>query len=791
MWTRDFTEIGEEDLSLVGGKGLSLAALTRHGIPVPRGFVVTTQAFETLMADNGISPHAPDAGTRVGAAPPPAGLAEEVTKRLNGLNGRYFAVRSSAVSEDSEDRSFAGIFESYLNVPAADVESHVRRCYASLFSDRARHYLHAPEPIAVVIQEMVDSRHAGALFTRHPVDHTEDVIVVESCHGLGELLVSGEITPAHYVLDKRSGVILQRRAGTQHVKLVRVDGQNEVVPVAEIDEPLSAADLRGLSLIARRIETFAGTACDVEWCIDDTGLHIVQSRPITTLREPGDDVSELPKYSKRFSSRILSPIFEEANVQGFHKYARSQFELSFDLSRYHVYQPSFKHPNGDVDIWIDNALDASLIAHMKVLIRRDHNYLERLETRYLRTVEEFTNFCEATEGRDYRQETDELLILLLGEFDELNQRMTSIYNAPIFALTPLAELVSEEMQGGKSANFSDDFATLTFSDVPNSAFLQEEEFLRILLVTQERLGHAAWSDEVLEDAEISALIDQYHRRWRFLACTDVIGEAFTRQYFEDLLRSRFPEDAAQLWRIMLERQEAERDAVRAAMRVYPWLQYEITWLRTWTYHRNHTTEHYYRDFQCLKPLLVEVACRLGTSYRLLLNLSVSEIAGALAGTAADARSRAVHRGRKGFSLEWRQEAPFLATGVRRKDRLEVIRERTEDRIEGQVANRGAATGTVRIVKDPVLESSRFETGDILVTPMTTPSFVPLMARAAAIVTDEGGVLCHAAIVSRELNKPCVIAAHNATQLLTEGMRVHVDADRGEVLVLAPLQGQPA
>lgn len=104
----------------------------------------------------------------------------------------------------------------------------------------------------------------------------------------------------------------------------------------------------------------------------------------------------------------------------------------------------------------------------------------------------------------------------------------------------------------------------------------------------------------------------------------------------------------------------------------------------------------------------------------------------------------------------------------------------ENELEGQVANRGIATGPARIIRDPVQEADRFQTGDILVTAMTTPSFVPLMERASAIVTDEGGILCHAALVSREMNKPCVIAVHNATQALADGALVTVDAEIGRV-----------
>lgn len=781
MWTKVFGEISEEDGTLVGGKGLALAQLSRLSVPVPAGFVVTTSAYDELIRRNAIDLADPDVGDLVELAPKLPWFDEEVNQQLDRLQGNFFAVRSSSISEDSADQSFAGIFDSFLNVPAAGVTAAIRRCYRGVFSPRAKHYTNTTEPIAVVVQEMVHSRLSGVLFTRHPTSLSEDELLVECCHGFGELMVSGEVTPESYVLDTATGTVLRQAAGSQKVKLVRFDGAIRTVELDGNESAITARELRSLVSSARKIEAFFAAPCDIEWCIDERGEFIVQSRPITTHARVPERRGEPHHYSKRFYSRILSPIFEAANVCGFRRYAREQFELPFDLSDYHRYQPSIQHPQGEVDIWVDDHLDTLLRGHLKKKIRYDIDYLPRLEQRYLETVGSFEECCRHLEFLDHHGATNGDLARLLADFDTLNQRMTSIYNAPIFTVNALAELVREEMRAIDPAEFDKDFATLAFVGVPNSAFFQEVEFLRIILVAKESLSSRALFNDALADPEVRALVDEYHRRWRFLSCTDVIGEAFPVDHFERNLQCRLSEHAEHAWAELQARQVQEADQVHETMCRYSALNYEMTWLRTWILHRNHTTEYYYRDFQYLKPLLTEVSTRIGVSYRGLLWLSVSEIVQALTGAQSDIADHARRRAQEGFTIEWRDEVIFLDAGVAPEERLERDLGKTEG-LFGQVANYGSATGIVRIIRDPVAEEHRFNDGDILVTAMTTPSFVPLMKRSAAIVTDEGGVLCHAAIVSRELNKPCIIAVHNATQILREGALVEVDANAGTVTI---------
>lgn len=783
-YTFSFAEIDADDKQRVGGKGHSLSLLARLDVQVPPGFVVSSEVYGAYLQANRIDLQ-DDTDTvtekMLNGQFPPA-LAAEIEQRIQALGVDYLAVRSSSISEDSADKSFAGMFESYLNVRPEEVLHAIKRCYVSTLSERVRHYRDQEEAIAVVVQAMVDAEAAGVLFTRHPLSGEDDVLVVEACPGLGEPLVSGNITPDFYLLDKLTGTLLDKRKHQHSHKLVRVGDENQTLAVDGTELKLNACHLRQLAACAQRIEAFYGFPCDIEWCMDNAHLYIVQSRPITAVAKSAANESHRA-YHKRFSARILSPVFEEANVKGFARYSQAQFELPFSLAGYHLYQPSVLHPNGEVDIWVHDGLDQRLKIFLKKMLRRDIGYLKRIEQRYLDLVAAFTEFTEGVEATDFSAASPAELSAKLQTFDALNQRMTSIYNAPIFILGALGEVLLEEMRVIDAEQADSDFITLTLSCIQNPVLQRDLDMNRIHLTATLKYKYQLWSEAVPEEPEIKRLLAQYEKRWRFLGCTDVIGEAFERKYFIEQLKQQFAKDPrAEFARLQQQTQQEYRE-FSAVARKYQRLSYEITWMRKWLYYRNNTTEHYYRDFQALKPLWLAIAPHLDLSYRNLLNLGAEEmITGLRQDNVARIREAAVTRNREGFSCEQRGSEVILQTGVEFEQRIEK-KIPAQDEMQGQIANSGVAEGTVKIIRDPVAEANNFADNDILVTGMTTPSFLPLMEKAAGIITDEGGILCHAALVSREIGKPCLIAVANATQILKNHDRVRLDCNEGFVKIL--------
>jgi pyruvate, water dikinase len=272
-------------VELTGGKGAALATMTAAGLPVPPGFVITAGAFAATV-DAGALRAAMRAGdadaahTMVMVATPPKeligrhyealiGRRDEAPTPPTALAGRV-AVRSSACAEDSAGASYAGQQETFLNTTGLDdVVANVVGCWASFFSERAVFYRREKGSLddvamAVVVQRMVDSHRSGVIFTMDPVHGRTDRMVVEAAYGLGEAVVSGEITPDHYTLDRRGAVKRRRIAGTAPV--------------------LDDGDCIELAKVGRRLAAMYGAPQDVEWAFDADGtLFLLQSRPVTAI----------------------------------------------------------------------------------------------------------------------------------------------------------------------------------------------------------------------------------------------------------------------------------------------------------------------------------------------------------------------------------------------------------------------------------------------------------------------------------------------------------------------------
>jgi pyruvate,water dikinase len=265
-----FTDPRCREVALSGGKGASLAVMTGEGLPVPPGFVISSAAFAAAVDQEALRARARAqdlAGARaiVAAAAPPRELIAEQTAKLPGP----VAVRSSAPAEDSAQASYAGQQETYLNVDGLEaVLGRVVDCWLSFFADRAVFYRQEKGSLddvamAVVVQQMVDASKSGVLFTADPVHGRRDRLVVEAASGLGEQVVSGEVTPDHYVLD-RHGAIKRSRLAAEQV--------------------LTGADCEQLARLGRQLAELHGHPQDIEWAFDQAGtLFLLQSRPITTL----------------------------------------------------------------------------------------------------------------------------------------------------------------------------------------------------------------------------------------------------------------------------------------------------------------------------------------------------------------------------------------------------------------------------------------------------------------------------------------------------------------------------
>jgi phosphoenolpyruvate synthase/pyruvate phosphate dikinase len=283
--TKNLRDIRASHVNIAGGKGASLGELLAAGISVPPGFVVTTHAFKQFIA--ALPTVTPEA---ILAAPLPAALQKEILAEFTALGSNFVAVRSSATAEDGASHAWAGQLESFVPTGKGDLIANIKKCWASLFSPRATAYREqagltkADISVAVVVQALIDSEHAGIGFSAHPVSGDTSQIVVEAVHGLGEAAVGGHVTPHTYVLSKHSGDILEIYEGTQDRMLVRgKNHQAEWTPVPQGTAQLTPQDLKALAQTITRIEQHFGAPTDVEWAQAHNTFYIVQSRAITTL----------------------------------------------------------------------------------------------------------------------------------------------------------------------------------------------------------------------------------------------------------------------------------------------------------------------------------------------------------------------------------------------------------------------------------------------------------------------------------------------------------------------------
>lgn len=307
-----FSEIRKEDIPAVGGKGANLGELTSFGIPVPPGFVVSSKAYFDFLKFGSLekkikhelsglsvkdSDKLMEASQKIKTAILGSAIPDELQNeikeayhRLSGTHDVLVAVRSSATAEDLPNASFAGQQETYLNVKGVEelIES-VRKCWASLFEARAIFYRadmgfdHFKVGLAAVVQKMVESESSGIMFTIDPITNDENKITIESIFGLGQPIVSGEITPDQYLLDKKSLKIVKKHVVIQDWQLIK-SGKVKISKAYQDHQKISDEKIKELGDYGRQIETHYGKPQDIEWAMYDHKINIVQARPVTTLK---------------------------------------------------------------------------------------------------------------------------------------------------------------------------------------------------------------------------------------------------------------------------------------------------------------------------------------------------------------------------------------------------------------------------------------------------------------------------------------------------------------------------
>ncbi|WP_084510708.1 phosphoenolpyruvate synthase [Nocardia lijiangensis] len=326
-------------IAAAGGKARGLHTVHNGGFRVPDWVALGTDAFDCFLAEHGLAETVSAIGAvddleralalaaelraAISAAPLPSGLRELIADGYARIGGGPIAVRSSTVVEDGAEHSYAGQFDSFLNVNGvAAVADRVRDCWASAFSERSIRYAFArARPVGgapgVVLQRLVAARASGVLFTANPSTGAPGELVISAVYGLGEGLVSGAVDADTVTVEKATGAVLDTVVGAKDSSYVPAAEQGcevgEVAAVLRERAVLTDAEIAELSEVGRKIEIVCGAPQDIEWALDDVGLWILQSRPITT--EP---VPHAPDALLRGAGEPLAPgelrIWDNSNI---------------------------------------------------------------------------------------------------------------------------------------------------------------------------------------------------------------------------------------------------------------------------------------------------------------------------------------------------------------------------------------------------------------------------------------------------------------------------------------------
>jgi len=818
----------------IGGKAAGLAALLAAGLPVPEGVVVTADACRGLLAAAGVdgapaelarrvaAPAAPDEEAwlaamrgRIEVAEVPAPLASALRDALAVLGDVPLAVRSSGIAEDLAHASFAGQYESFLGVTGeAAVADALGACVASLFGARVAAYLRGragPVPalgIAVVVQRLARADAAGVLFTVNPLTGREEEAVIEAVPGLADALVSGRANADTLVVDAAAGAVRERRmAGAAAV--------------------LADAEALALAELGARAQEALGHPLDVEWVREGGRLALVQARPVTRLHF-APDVGEWTTADFRdggVSSGVCSPfmwsLYERAFDVSMPAYLRSLgllprghaakwTRMFFARPYWNVAEakaavlplPGFVERNFDLDLGIEPAYEGpgrttrtsvgSVLRALPVLARLLRGYRRRLAANaaFLRTFPDRAAPFElaggalaALDAGAFRARYEAVLAL---QHETETAYFETIYNTSNAKLDLSVPLSRARARAGGAL----DYGRLVGG-------LADLSHLRPMKDLHDTLGRIRAEGRAITDGDVAAFAGRWPHRGRKELDLRVPrwpdDLPFVRETMERALAAWRPEDdPVAASRAQHDAYLAERARALGALRGRPLdragLRRRLARLRRFTWWREEMRDRSSYAYALVRRFAVEAGRRLVAAGALaapddVFLLRSEEVGAALAGALPPDEVRRRARAGERLVRSYRAFRPPNEIGARRAFDEDAPPPASGPTLHGTPCSPGRARGTARVVAS-VEEAQRLLPGDVLVAPFTDPGWTPLFPRLAAVVTETGGLLSHAAVIAREYGIPAVLAVPGATRLVQDGAPVVVDGGRGTV-ELAP------
>lgn len=790
------------DRAIVGGKAVALAALAENNFQPPEFIVIRANAF-----DDG--------------KPQPT-LDHELKAALDDLGAGPFAVRSSGRAEDGAEHSHAGQFDTLLNVARSDVQDAALQVWKSGFSETIQTYVAATtgaamEAPAIIVQRMIDARFAGVAFSADPLSGRRDRVVISAVAGLGEALVAGEVDGESWLIG---------RDGT-------VAGQPET-PLLSRDQALQIADL------AMRAETTFGAPQDIEWAIDETGLHILQSRPITTQLLP------MPAQDNTLT------IFDNSNIVESYPGMVSPLTYSFAVHVYDRVYRAFVALLGVPAAVVDN--NSAVFGNM--LGRVDGRVYYNLVNWY-RALALLPGFSL---NRSYME-------TMMGVSEPLPAEVTdNIGPRPAVGLRRIWEYGKlARVAGGLlwqairlprtrtrfyarlNATLNDDFDVTTAGPTALAAQYRKIEstlldrwdaplgndFLCMIAFGASRnlmqkwlgdAGLALHNDVMIGQGDIISaepaqriskmadmardagiddpdMLQDHHRIGPEIAsylakfgdrCTEELKlESIPLTDDPQPLLSAIVAHAARPQHPHSQTQDPDWDRLFAgrpvkkivAKAVIQWTKARVRDRENLRFERTRIFGYARRVFLALGR---EFAARdLMENQRDIFLLTKDEVLGAVEGSGVshDLKGIIALRHAEDAAAQDRADPPERIT-LRGPAIAPFLGNNTQPKVNTDMIQTatgcaaGQVTARARVIRDPRTET--LAPGDILVARHTDPGWIAVFAQAAAIVVERGSLLSHSAIVARELGIPCVVGLKGATQWIADGQQITVDGATGRV-----------
>ncbi len=859
-----FQEIGKSQLGLVGGKGLNLGELTKiQQIQVPEGFCVTTEGYRMAVEHNityqalldqftmlkaeereAVSEISRKIRQTIEEVEIPAEVEEAVTREISRFGEKHaYAVRSSATAEDLPHASFAGQQDTYLNIVGVDpILQHIRKCWASLFTDRAVIYRmrngfdHRQVSISAIVQRMVFPHASGILFTADPITSSRKLLSIDAGFGLGEALVSGLVSADGYKV--REGEIVDKRIATKKVAVYGRQGggteTRQLDPDHQQAQTLTDSQILQLARIGRQIEAYFGLPQDIEWCLNQDTFHIVQSRPITTLYpipEANDQENHVyvsvghqqmmtdpikplglsffllttPAPMRTAGGRLFvdvapilaSPAGREALLQLGQSDPLIKDALMIIIERgdfikslpndHSAPNPARSNPDLLAQFDCDPTIVADLIKHSQASIEQlKHNIRMQSGTGLFEFIQE-----------DIQQQLKKIL------FDP---QSSSVIMAGMAASSWINEKMSEWLGDKNAAD------TLSQSVPYNITSEMGLELMDVADVIRPYPEVVDYLQQVKDDNFMGELNKLDGGREAQDAIQNYLDKYGMRCAGEiDITRTRWSEQPSKLVPMILNnikhfethassrkfeqgRQEAlaKEQELLARLKQLPDGEQKahetkrvIDIIRGFGGYREYPKYGMVNRYFIYKQALLKEAERLVQTGVIrekkdIYFLTFEEFQEAVRTKQLD--NRIIRKRREEYNFFEKLTPPRVITSDGEIITGAYKRDNVPSgAIAGLAVSSGVIEGRARVILN--MEEANLEEGDILVTAFTDPSWTPLFVSVAGLVTEVGGLMTHGAVIAREYGLPAVVGVENATKLILDGQRIRVNGTEGYVEIL--------